>query len=94
MGGSALALLGNQRQTIDIDFVGDDVSPNQLHQTILRVAKELKISAEPVLLDRFVPLPKGSEERIIRIGHLAIWRFSLLTLTVLLSVSWIAAWIR
>jgi hypothetical protein len=68
VGGSALALLGNQRQTIDIDFVGDDVSPNQLHQTILRVAKELKISAEPVPLDRFVPLPKGSEERIIRIG--------------------------
>jgi hypothetical protein len=48
VGGSALALLGNQRQTIDIDFVGDDVNPNQLHKTILRVAKELKISAEPV----------------------------------------------
>jgi hypothetical protein len=40
VGGSALALLGNQRQTIDIDFVGDDVNPNQLHKTILRVAYE------------------------------------------------------
>ena len=68
VGGSALALLGNQRQTIDIDFVGDDVNPNQLHKTILQVAKELKISAEPVPLDRFVPLPRGSEERIIYIG--------------------------
>lgn len=58
VGGGALALLGNQRQTIDIDFVGDDVSPNQLHKTILQAAKELKISAEPVPLDRFVPLPK------------------------------------
>ena len=28
IGGSALVLLGSTRQTIDIDFVGDDVHPN------------------------------------------------------------------
>jgi hypothetical protein len=68
VGGSALALLGNSRLTIDIDFVGDDVNPSKLHKTILQAAKELKISVEPVPLGRFIPLPKGSAERVIHIG--------------------------
>jgi hypothetical protein len=68
VGGSALALLGNARLTIDIDFWGDDIHPNELHQTILQAAKELKISAEPVPLDRFVPLPKDNAERLIHVG--------------------------
>jgi hypothetical protein len=29
----------------------------------------LKIHVEPVPLDRFIPLPKGSEKRVIRIGQ-------------------------
>jgi hypothetical protein len=69
VGGSALALLGSPRLTIDIDFIGDDIHPEPLHQTILQIAQELEIYAEPVPLDRFVPLPKGSEERVIRIGQ-------------------------
>lgn len=69
VGGSALALLGSPRLTIDIDFVGDDVHPNKLHQSIMQIAKELQIHVEPVPLDRFIPLPKGSEERSIRIGQ-------------------------
>jgi len=69
VGGSALALLGNPRLTIDIDFVGDDIHPSELHKMILQAAKELKISAEPVPLDRFIPLPKGSAERAIPIGR-------------------------
>ena len=36
VGGSALALLGSPRLTIDIDFVGDDVNPNKLHRTIMQ----------------------------------------------------------
>lgn len=69
VGGSALALLGNPRLTIDIDFVGDDVHPNEFHKSLLQTAKELKINIEPVPLDRFIPLPEGSSERIIRIGN-------------------------
>lgn len=69
IGGSALALLGSPRLTIDIDFVGDDVHPDELHQTILRAAKELKILVEPVPIERFIPLPSGSEKRSIRIGQ-------------------------
>lgn len=69
VGGSALALLGSPRLTIDIDFVGDDIHPNELHQNILQAAKELKILVEPVPIERFVPLPPGSEKRSIRIGR-------------------------
>lgn len=69
VGGSALALLGSPRLTIDIDFVGDDVHPNKLHQSIMQIARELKIHAEPVPIERFIPLPKGSAERNIRIGR-------------------------
>ena len=69
VGGSALALLGSPRPTIDIDFVGDDVHPSELHETIIQAAKELKIYVEPVPIERFVPLPKGSAERSIRIGQ-------------------------
>lgn len=68
IGGGALALLGSPRQTIDIDFVGDDVNPNDLHRMILKLAHELKILMEPVPLDRFIPLPAGSDQRTLHIG--------------------------
>jgi hypothetical protein len=69
VGGSALSLLGSPRPTIDIDFIGDDVHPEPLHQIILEIAEELDIDAEPVPLDKFVPLPQGNEERVIRVGQ-------------------------
>ncbi|MBL8078900.1 MAG: nucleotidyl transferase AbiEii/AbiGii toxin family protein [Anaerolineales bacterium] len=69
IGGSALALLGSQRLTIDIDFIGDDISPSEAHKSILQTAKELKIFLEPVALEKFIPLPHGSDKRNIRIGQ-------------------------
>jgi hypothetical protein len=51
--GGALALLGSPSLTVDIDCVGDDVHPSELHRSIMQ------IDAEPVLLDRFVPLSTG-----------------------------------
>ncbi len=69
VGGSALTLLGSPRLTIDIDFIGDDAHPNELHQFIMQIAKELQIHVEPVPLERFIPLPKESTERNIRIGQ-------------------------
>ena len=69
VGGGALVLLGSPRLTIDIDFIGDDVSPNELHQTLMQAAKELKIFVEPVPMERYIPLPDGSNERSIRIGQ-------------------------
>ncbi len=69
VGGSAMALLGSPRLTLDIDFVGDDVHPNELHRLIMHLGKELNVYIEPVPLERFIPLPKGSEKRNIRIGQ-------------------------
>lgn len=69
VGGSALALLGNPRPTVDIDFFGDDVHPGELHRTILQIAKELETPLDPVPLDRFIPLPEGNEKRHIYIGQ-------------------------
>jgi len=69
VGGSALILLGSPRLTIDIDFVGDDVSPSELDQILMQAAKELKLYVEPVPIERFVPIPAGSDERTIRIGQ-------------------------
>ncbi|NUM44628.1 MAG: nucleotidyl transferase AbiEii/AbiGii toxin family protein [Anaerolineales bacterium] len=68
LGGSALALLGSPRPTIDIDFIGDDLKPSAFHQTILQIARELKVHVEAVPLERFIPLPNGNEERLIHIG--------------------------
>lgn len=69
IGGSAMLLLGNPRLTMDIDFVGDDVNPSELHRQILQIARELKIQMEAVPLDRFIPLPEGSEQRTIAISQ-------------------------
>lgn len=69
IGGSAMLLLGNPRLTLDIDFIGDDINPSELHRLIIQIAKELKIQIEPVPLKRFVPLPAGNEKRNIPITH-------------------------
>ena len=69
IGGTALTLLGSPRPTIDIDFVGDDVHPNELHRKIMQIARELKIHVDPVPIEHFIPLPDGSEQRNIHIGQ-------------------------
>jgi hypothetical protein len=69
VGGCALSLLGSSRPTIDIDFLGDDVHPNDFHRALLQLASELNIYMEAVPLDRFIPLPDGSESRAIHIGQ-------------------------
>lgn len=46
LGGCALALLGNPRPTLDIDYVGDDLEKNELQQVIERIAGEMQIEIE------------------------------------------------
>lgn len=69
VGGSALILLGSPRLTVDIDFVGDDIHPSELHRQIIQIAKELKIHIDPVPLERFIPLPEGHQQRAIPIDQ-------------------------
>jgi hypothetical protein len=69
IGGSALTLLGSPRPSLDIDFIGDDIHPNELHTTLLEKAREMKLQIEAVPLERFIPLPDGNEQRHIFIGQ-------------------------
>jgi hypothetical protein len=69
LGGSALILLGSSRDTLDIDYVGDDIQKDDFQIAIEEIAGELALEAEAVPIDRFIPLPEGSEQRKIHIGQ-------------------------
>lgn len=71
LGGGALTLLGSPRPSLDIDFVGDDIHPIELHRTIMGKAREMDLQVDAVPIDRFIPVPDGSEERSIYIGQYA-----------------------
>lgn len=69
LGGSALCLLGSNRPTFDIDYVGDDLRKNELQQTIECVAQELCVPVEAVPIEQFVPIPAGADARRLLIGR-------------------------
>jgi hypothetical protein len=69
LGGSALILLGSSRDTLDIDYVGDDTRKDDFQIAIDEVAAELKLETEAVPIHRFIPLPEGNEQRKIHIGQ-------------------------
>lgn len=74
VGGSALALLGSPRLTIDIDFVGDDLHPNELHRSIIQIAKELQVHVEPVPLNALSLYRKAATNAIFVSVNLGIWK--------------------
>lgn len=57
LGGGALCLLGSERPTADIDYVGDDLRKNELQQIIDQLAEELQLIIDPVPISQFVPIP-------------------------------------
>lgn len=63
LGGCALILLGNARTTLDIDYVGDDLTRSEFQRTIDEVAAELHVRADAVPIDRFVPVPPDAQSR-------------------------------
>lgn len=69
LGGSAMILLGSTRDTLDIDYVGDDIQKDDFQIALEKTANELELETEPVPIDRFIPLPDGNEQRKIFIGH-------------------------
>jgi hypothetical protein len=73
IGGGAVCLLGSPRLTLDFDYVGDDLVKDDLQQTIEGIARKLQIRVEAVPIERFIPLPKGAEER-----HLFVGRYGLI----------------
>ena len=69
LGGSALILLGSSRDTLDIDYVGNDIQKDDFQILIEEIATELELETEPVPIERFIPLPEGNEQRKIHIGQ-------------------------
>lgn len=69
LGGSALILLGSSRDTLDIDYVGNDMQKDDFQILIEEIAAELGLETEPVPIERFIPLPEGNEQRKIHISQ-------------------------
>jgi hypothetical protein len=69
LGGSALLLLGSSRDTLDIDYVGDDIKKDDFQIAIEEIAAKLGLETEAVPIDRFIPLPAGNEDRKISVGQ-------------------------
>lgn len=69
LGGSALCLLGSHRPTLDIDYVGDDLSKSELQQCIDQVAQDMGIVVEAVPIAGFVPIPEDAEQRKVSVGQ-------------------------
>jgi hypothetical protein len=85
LGGSALLLLGNLRQTLDIDYTTDLNSEQQqsLETIMNELAAEYRLDIEAVPIAEFVPLPPGSETRrrfIGRFGQIDIYLYDLYTI--------------
>ncbi len=71
LGGCALLLLGNLRQTMDIDYT-TDLNPQQqqaLEIIMNELAAQYRIVIDAVPIAEFVPLPLGAEARRHFIGH-------------------------
>lgn len=71
LGGSALLLLGNPRQTLDVDYTTDldQEQQHDLEEFMKSAAAPFRLDIESVQIDAFVPLPPGAETRRRLIGH-------------------------
>ena len=69
LGGGALCLLGSERPTMNIDYVGNDIRKNDLQRVIDGVAEQLQIVIDAVPIEQFIPFPPGSDNRRMLIGQ-------------------------
>jgi len=69
LGGSALCLLGSERPTLDIDYVGSDLHKDALQRSIEQVAQALRIPVDAVPIAEFVPMPTDADDRRLWIGQ-------------------------
>lgn len=80
LGGSALALLGNPRTTVDVDytFEAEPETAKSFEERVDELAAEMHVDAEAVPIGEFVPLPPNAYERRRLVGHygsLAVYIF-------------------
>jgi len=78
IGGSALALLGSPRLTLDVDYIGDDLKLDDLQKVVAQIADEMHVDVEPVPIAQFVPLPENAQDRCVflaKFGTLTVYVF-------------------
>ncbi|MBN1666013.1 MAG: hypothetical protein JW862_02960 [Anaerolineales bacterium] len=85
LGGSALLLLGNPRQTLDIDYTTDlDPQRQQVLEDIMnQLAAQYRLDVEAVPIAEFIPLPPGAETRrrfVGRFGQIDVYLYDLYTI--------------
>jgi len=73
LGGSALALLGSPRPTLDLDYLGDDLRKDDLQIIIEQLAVTHRMVVDAVPLDHYIPLPEN-----VQIRHIFYQRYGLL----------------
>lgn len=77
-GGSALLLIGGQRNTLDVDFTLTSQAKSAVRTVIATVADEFGLDTEESTPADFLPLPTGSERRhrfIGQYGHIKVFIF-------------------
>lgn len=70
VGGSALVLLGSDRPTLDIDYVGIDIPElwDEVQRLIDQIATEMELKIEAVPYREMIPLSSETEERHLHVG--------------------------
>lgn len=68
-GGSALLLIGGQRNTLDVDFTLGSHAKTAVRKLIATIANEFGLDVEESTPADFLPLPTGSERRHRFIGQ-------------------------
>ena len=69
LGGGALEMLGGARPTVDLDYVGNDLQPDNLQQLMMQIANEMQIELEAVPIAEFVPVPANAQKRAVLVGE-------------------------
>jgi hypothetical protein len=80
LGGSALALLGSSRTTVDVDYTFEleEALREEFEATVAELAAEMGLDLEFVPIGEFVPLPPSAHERrrlVYRHGGLTVYIF-------------------
>ncbi len=80
LGGGALSLLGNTRETRDLDYTAELPATllDEFRQVATQVASEMHLDLEEVPIGEFLPLPPDAKQRrrfVRRFGQLDIYVF-------------------
>lgn len=68
LGGCALNLLGSNRPTLDIDYVGDDLGKGTFDLFLEETAQKLKLDIEAVPIEKFLPVTVDDMDECLPFG--------------------------